>query len=167
VNAINDNLQEYVKVSSELMLEIRHMHELDRVCQFVMGLPTWAKCKLKDNWPSSLSETIMKVEGFSDVGKGEKSRFKKDNKFLHKKPRHEGEWNRGQESPRKEKPKQFQGLGFKPKGNFVKKRAPFKVSQPKGACFNCNEVGHYSKDCPKSKAGIGGSKVIALNANLA
>jgi hypothetical protein len=33
------------------------------------------------------------VEGFSDVGRGEKSRFKKDNKFLHKKARHEGEWN--------------------------------------------------------------------------
>ncbi len=39
--------------------------------------------------------------------------------------------------------------------------------KPKGACFNCNEMGHYSKDWPKSKAGIGGSKVIALNANLA
>jgi hypothetical protein len=40
--------------------------------------------------PSSLSEAIMKVEGFSDVGRGEKSGFKNDNKFLHKKPRHEG-----------------------------------------------------------------------------
>jgi hypothetical protein len=56
----------------------------------------------------------------------------------------------------------------------VKKGAPFKRSQPKGdggkpkrACFNYNEVGHYSKDCPKSKAGNGGFKVIALNANLA
>ncbi len=28
-------------------------------------------------------------------------------------------------------------------------------------------MGHYSKDCPKSKARNGGSKVIALNANLA
>jgi hypothetical protein len=28
-------------------------------------------------------------------------------------------------------------------------------------------MGHYSKDCPKFKAGNGGSKVIALNANLA
>jgi len=55
----------------------------------------------------------------------------------------------------------------------VKKGAPFKRSQtkgdlgvkPKGACFNCNKVGHYSKDCPKSKTGS--SKVLALNANLA
>jgi hypothetical protein len=57
----------------------------------------------------------------------------------------------------------------------MKKGAPFKVSQPKGdveakpkgTCFNCNKVGHYSKDCAKSKAGDGGFKVIALNANLA
>jgi len=56
-----------------------------------MGLPTWAKCKLEENWPSSLSKAIMKVEGFSDARRGEKSEFKKDNKFLHMKPRHEGE----------------------------------------------------------------------------
>ncbi len=175
VNATNENLRQYVRAYSELMLEIRHMHELDRVCQFVMGLPTWAKQKLEENWPSSLSEAITKVEGFSDVGRSEKSRFKKNNKFLHKKPRHEGEWNRGQGSPTKDKSKQFQGAGFKPKGNFVKKGAHFKGSQPngdvgekpKGACFNCNEMGHCSKDCPKSKTGNGGSKVIALNANLA
>ncbi len=77
------------------------------MCQFGMGLPTRAKRKLEENWPSSLFEAIMNAEGFSDVGQGEKSGFKKDNKFLHKKLRHEGEWNRGQESPRKEKPKQF------------------------------------------------------------
>jgi hypothetical protein len=75
------------------MLEIRHMHELDHVCHFVMGLLTWAKCKLEEIWPASLSETIMKVEGFSDVGRSEKLRFKKDNKFLHKKAHHEGEWS--------------------------------------------------------------------------
>ncbi len=77
--------------------------------------------------------------------------------------------------PGARKPKQFQSSGFKPKGNFVKKGAPFKASQPKGnfgvkpkgACFNCNKVGHYSKDCPNSKLGTGGSKVLALNANLA
>ncbi len=57
----------------------------------------------------------------------------------------------------------------------MKKGALFKASQPKGdvgvkpkgACFNYNEVGHYFKDYPKSKAGNGGSKVIDLNANLA
>jgi hypothetical protein len=140
-----------------------------------MGFPTWAKHKLEENWLSSLSEAIMKVEGFSDVGWGEKSGFKKDNKFLHKKPHHEGEWNHQQRRPRKEKPKHFQGSGFKPKGNFVKKGVPFKGSQPKGdaggkskgTCFNCNEVGHYSKDCPKSKTKNRSFKVIALNANLA
>jgi hypothetical protein len=175
VNAINENLKLYVRAYSELMLEIWHMHELDHVCQFVMGLPTWAKQKLEENWPSSLFESITKVEGFSDVRRNEKFGFKKDNKFLHKKPKHDGEWNRKQRSPTKDKPKQFQGTGFKPKGNFVKKGAPFKRSQPKGdigvkpkgTCFNYNEMGHYSKDYPKSKVGNGGSKIMAFNANLA
>jgi hypothetical protein len=47
------------------------MHELDWVCHFMMWLQTWAKCKLEDNWPTSLSKAIMKVEGFLDVGQGE------------------------------------------------------------------------------------------------
>ncbi len=49
VNATNDNLRQYVRVYSKLMLEIQHMRELDCVCQFVMGLPTWAKHKLEEN----------------------------------------------------------------------------------------------------------------------
>jgi len=68
VNATNENLRHYVRVYSELMLEIRHMHELDRVCQFVMRPPTWAKRKLEESWPASLFEAITKVENFSDVG---------------------------------------------------------------------------------------------------
>jgi hypothetical protein len=65
-------------------------------------------------------------------------------------------------------------MGFKPKGNFVKKGAPLKESQlkgdingkPKGMCFNYNEVGHYSKDCPKTKLSNGGFKAIAPTNNL-
>jgi hypothetical protein len=76
VNATNENLRQYVRAYSELMLEIRHMHELDRVCQFVMGFPTWAKRKLEESWPASLSEAITKVENFSDVGRSDKSGFK-------------------------------------------------------------------------------------------
>ncbi len=69
------------------------MHELDRVCHFVMEHSTWAKRKFEENWHASLSKAIMKVEGFLDVGRGEKFRFKKENKFPYKKARHEGEWN--------------------------------------------------------------------------
>jgi hypothetical protein len=94
VNATNDNLRQYVRAYFELMLEIQHMHELDRVCHFVMGLPTWAKRKLEKNWPTSLSKAIMKMEGFSDVGRSEKSKFKKENKFHHNK----GTSRRGMES---------------------------------------------------------------------
>jgi hypothetical protein len=49
VNANSDNLRQYVRAYSELMLEIRHMHELNRVCHFVMVLSTWAKRKLEEN----------------------------------------------------------------------------------------------------------------------
>jgi hypothetical protein len=58
VNATNENLRQYVRAYSELMLKIRHMPELDRVCQFVMELPTWAKRKLEESWPASLSKAI-------------------------------------------------------------------------------------------------------------
>ncbi len=52
------------------------MHELDHVCHFVMGLPTWAKRKLEENWSASLSKAIMKMEGFSDVRRGKKFKLK-------------------------------------------------------------------------------------------
>jgi hypothetical protein len=108
------------------MFEIRHMHQLDDVCHFVMGLSTWANRKFEENWPASLFEAIMKVEGFSDVGQGKKSQFLKKNKFLHKKACQEDEWNQGQNITRREKPNQFQGLSFKPKRSFVKKGVPLK-----------------------------------------
>jgi hypothetical protein len=57
----------------------------------------------------------------------------------------------------------------------MKKGVPLKGGQPKGdangkpkgMCFNYNEVRHYSKDCPKSKLGNEGFKVITLIDNLA
>jgi len=49
--------------------------------------------------------------------------------------------------------------GNQPKGDVSEK--------PKGVCFNCNEMGHYSKNCPKPKLGNGDCNVIALTANLA
>ncbi len=79
-----------------------------------MGFLIRVKHKLEENWPASLFEAIMKMEGFLDVGWGEKFEFKKDNKFLHKKARHEGEWNQRQNTSKGENPKQFQGSSFKP-----------------------------------------------------
>ncbi len=121
---MNDKLCQYVRAYTELMLEIRHMHELHQVCHFVMGLLTKAKRKLEENLHTSLSKAITKVEGFSDVGRGEKSEVKKENKFPHKKACYEGECNRVQNILNGEKPKQFRGSNFKPKRNFVKKNVP-------------------------------------------
>jgi hypothetical protein len=49
VNATNDKLRQYVKVYSKLMLEVQYMHELDCVCHFVMGFPTWVMRKLEED----------------------------------------------------------------------------------------------------------------------
>jgi hypothetical protein len=68
------------------------------------------------------------------VGCGEKSNFKKENKFHHKKTHHEGEWSQGQDIPKGEKPKHVQGLRFKPKGNFIKKKGSFKKEPTEGGC---------------------------------
>jgi hypothetical protein len=38
------------------------------VPHIIEKLLTWAKRKLEGNWPASLSEAIMKMESFSDVG---------------------------------------------------------------------------------------------------
>jgi hypothetical protein len=83
----------------------------------------------------------MIVEGFLDVGRGEKSGFERDGKFLHKKAHHEREWNRGQRSPRKEKPKHFQSLGFKAKGYFVKKWLLSKGANPRGMLMGNSKEG--------------------------
>jgi len=47
-----------------------------------MGLLTWAKHKSEENWPISFFEVITKVEGFLDVGWGEKFELKKKTNFF-------------------------------------------------------------------------------------
>jgi hypothetical protein len=132
VNATNDNLHQYVKAYSELMLEIWHMYELNHVWHFVMGLSIWAKCKLKENWLASLSEAVMKVEGFLDVGWGEKSGFKKENKFPHKKARHEGEWSRRQDPQKGKNPNTFKARVSNSKENSSRKGFLSKGVNPRG-----------------------------------
>jgi hypothetical protein len=159
VNTTNDNLRQYVRAYFELMLEIWYMHELNHMCHFVMGLLTWAKHKLEENWLASLSKAIMKVEGFSNVGRVEKFRFKKDNKFPHKKAHHEGELNQRQDTSKGEKPKQFQGLGFKTKGNFIKKRVLLKGPNQRGMLVGS------PKECVSIAMKWGIIPKIALNPN--
>jgi hypothetical protein len=64
----------------------------------------------------------MKVEGFLDVGWGENSEFKKENKFLHKKARYEGEWNRGQDTSKGKSPNNFKAQVSNPKEISSRKR---------------------------------------------
>ncbi len=70
--------------------------------------------------------------------------------------------------PRARKPKKGEAqtiprLHVQTQGRFCEERGSFQSEptqgrcwvKPKGACFNCNEVEHYSKDYPKSKTGNG------------
>jgi len=163
VNVTNDNLCQYARVYFEFMLEMQHMHRLDCVCHFVMGLLTWAKCKLEENWPVSLSEAIMEVEGFLDVRRGEKSRFKKENKFLHKKAHKEGEWNRGQDTSKGEKPKQFQAWDSNPKEVLSRRGFLLKQANPRGVLVRSPKErvsivmkwGIIPKIAPNSNRGMG------------
>ncbi len=56
---------------------------------------------------------------------------------------------RGQDTSKGEKPKQFQGSGCEPKGNFVKKGALFKGSQPKGDVNGKTKGGHQGGEPPQ------------------
>jgi hypothetical protein len=111
-----------------------------------MGLSTWAKRKLEDNWSASLSEAIMKMEGFSDMGRGSRrttSSFTRNNAM---------KWNGTEGKTLKRGKAQTNPRLRVSKGNFIKKGVFFKAGQPKGdvggkpkgTCFNCNKVGLYS-----------------------
>jgi len=68
VNATNDNLRQYLRAYFKLMLEIWHMHELDNVCHFVMGLSTWAKGKLEEKWSPLIIRGHHESEGLFGCG---------------------------------------------------------------------------------------------------
>ncbi len=118
VNATNDNLRQYVRAYSELMLEIWHMHELDRVCQFVMGLPTWAKQKLEESWPASLFEAITKVENFSDVGWSDKSELKRTTSSSTRSQGMKGNGTEGEEARPRISPNKSKSRGSNLKGTL-------------------------------------------------
>jgi hypothetical protein len=87
-----------------------------------MGLLTWAKRKLEENWPTSLFEAIMKVEGFSDVGWGEKSRSRRRTHFFTR--RHATKWNgtKGMILQTGKSPNNFKVRVLNPKGISSRKR---------------------------------------------
>jgi hypothetical protein len=147
-----------------------------RLCvPFCDGAPDLGQTQARGELTCLIIWCHHESEKFFICGTGRKSGLKKENKLSHKKARHEGEWNQRQDTLKRKKPKQFQGSSFKPRKKFIKRGAHFKVGQPKGdgngkpkgACFNCNEMKHYSEDCPKPKPRNGGSKVIALTTHLA
>ncbi len=73
---------------------------------------------------------------------------KRKNSFI-KRHAMKGEWSQGQDISKKEKTKQFQGPILNPKVILLRRGLPKGDvnGKFKGMCFDCNEVGHYSKDC--------------------
>jgi hypothetical protein len=93
------------------------MHELDRVCHFVMGFLTWAECKLEENWLASLSKAIMKVEGFSNVGQGEKYGVKKRTNSPIKRHTMKGNGTMGKTFQKGKNPNNFKAQALNQKEN--------------------------------------------------
>jgi len=92
VNATNDNLRQCEGIFWTHVWDLAYAWVRSCV-PFFDGASDLGQAQAWGDWPASLSEAIMKVEDFLDVGWGKKIGFKKDNKFPHKKARHEGEWN--------------------------------------------------------------------------
>jgi len=86
-----------------------------------MGLLTWAKYKLEENWPTSLSKAITKVEGLLDVGQSEKFRVKKKNKFPHKKNAMKGNITMGKTFQKGKNLNNFKARVSNPKENLSRK----------------------------------------------
>ncbi len=81
-----------------------------------MGLPIWAKRKLEETWFASLFKAIMKMEGFSDVGRGEKFGFKKEKKnFFIRKHAMKGNEVEGKTTQKGKNPNNFKTRVSNPK----------------------------------------------------
>jgi hypothetical protein len=86
-----------------------------------MELSTWAKCKLEENWLTSLFKAIMKMEGFSNVGRGEKSTFKrKKNSFTRRHAMKDNGIN-GKTPQKGKSPKKFKAQVSNPKELSLRK----------------------------------------------
>ncbi len=69
------------------------MHELDQGVPFYDGASDLGQSRTWREVAHLIIQGHHESGRLLHVGQGEKSRFKKENKFPHKKARHEGEWN--------------------------------------------------------------------------
>jgi hypothetical protein len=98
-----------------------------------MGLPTWAKCKLEENWPASLTEAIMKVEGFSDVGRGESPDSKRIASSLIRKHAMKGNGTKAK-TPQRGKAQTIPRFGFQTQRKFCQEGGSFQSEPTQGRC---------------------------------
>jgi hypothetical protein len=96
-----------------------------------MGLPTWAKRKLEENWPTSLTKAIMKVEDFLDVGWGEKFGFKKDTRPLTRRHAMKGNGTKAKPLQRGKSPNNSKAQVLNPKEFFPRKGLLSKQANPR------------------------------------
>ena len=142
------SVREYTTTFLELVGQLNHIDEDDKVVYYTNGLKSQTRMELTYKVPRTLEKAIDLATKFDNALWNERNRGSfGDNKFR----------NKGQNFGMKEKKfkkTDYQRNKYEEKGESSTKPAPKFQGKPKGTCYVCGKVEHFAKDCPKRQGKV-------------